>query len=167
MASVTDCATVCQVQGAVLGHRAAPQLAFTLSPKPKVCRARKLSSSLLALYPCRGSASLLRLFTELRQACCHPQIVRRNDNVLGNERLGMSDIMRKLSQKAYLEYDSALRTYMQACLVKAAALTKPSDLPSEASLHVWQCPSTPAAGRPWFKLLLMFHAANIDEFVHC
>ena len=96
-------------------------------------------------YPCRGSASLLRLFTELRQACCHPQIVRRNDNVLGNERLGMSDIMRKLSQKAYLEYDSALRIYLQACLLKAAALTKASALPSEASLHIGQCPSTLAS----------------------
>ena len=62
--------------------------------------------------------------------------MRRNDNVLGNERLGMSDIMRKLSQKAYLEYDGALRIYMQACLVKAAALTKASALPSEASLPV-------------------------------
>ena len=76
----------------------------------------------LGVYPCRGRASLLRLFTELRQACCHPQIVRRNDNVLGNERLGMSDIMRKLSQKAYLEYDNALRIYIQACLVKAGCV---------------------------------------------
>ena len=62
--------------------------------------------------------------------------MRRNDHVLGSERLGMSDIMRKLSQKAYLEYDNALRIYMQACLVKAAALTKASALPSEANLHV-------------------------------
>lgn len=47
----------------------------------------------------RGTGRALQAFTALRQSCCHPQIVRRRDQVLGKERLSMREIMEKLVVK--------------------------------------------------------------------
>ena len=44
--SITDCAAVCHLQGGVSVSQSCPQLAVTLSPEPKLCRACKVSSSL-------------------------------------------------------------------------------------------------------------------------
>ena len=41
----------------------------------------------------------LAAFTGLRQACCHPQIVRRTDELLSKERKSMREIMGALVVK--------------------------------------------------------------------
>ena len=54
----------------------------------------------------------MRSLTELRQACCHPQIVRRQDALLGQQRLSMDQILVRLTTQAFNQYDNALRAYL-------------------------------------------------------
>ena len=58
-------------------------------------------------------------FTQLRQQCCHPQIVRR-DVWLGKTRLSMRQILTRLVTRAFGEYDAALRAEYSARLLLAA-----------------------------------------------
>lgn len=60
---------------------------------------------------CRMGAKVMRSMTELRQACCHPQIVRRQDALLGQQRLSMDQILVRLTTQAFNQYDNALRAY--------------------------------------------------------
>lgn len=63
----------------------------------------------------------MRSFTELRQQCCHPQIVRR-DMWLGKTRLSMRQILTRLVLRAFTDYDIALRQEYVARLLLAAVL---------------------------------------------
>ena len=59
----------------------------------------------------------------LCQACCHPQIVRRDDNLMGGtEHLGMHDIMGRLVAKAFQEYDVAVQKWVRAQMMLASVL---------------------------------------------
>jgi len=78
----------------------------------------------------RLTAKLTGQFTQLRQQCCHPQIVRR-DVWLGKARLSMRQILTRLVTRAFNDYDAALRNEYSACLLLAAvqlddALSQPS-----------------------------------------
>ncbi|KAK9915395.1 hypothetical protein WJX75_008587 [Coccomyxa subellipsoidea] len=64
-------------------------------------------------------AKVVGQFTQLRQQCCHPQIVRR-DVWLGKTRLSMRQILTRLVTRAFGEYDSALRAEYNARLLLAA-----------------------------------------------
>lgn len=76
---------------------------------------------------CRSlGGKLLRQFTELRQQCCHPQIVRR-DLWLGKSRLSMRQILRRLVLKAFTEYDIATRAEFTARVLQAAVSCDPSN----------------------------------------
>ena len=85
---------------------------------------------------CRLGGKLLRQFTELRQQCCHPQIVRR-DMWLGKSRLSMRQILTRLILKAFNEYDIAVRAELTARTLQAAVSCDPADagafLPSPLS----------------------------------
>lgn len=54
---------------------------------------------------CRLNTQLASKLTVLRQTCCHPQIVRRGDEMLGPARLSMRQIMGRLLEKTISEYD--------------------------------------------------------------
>ncbi|KAK9831775.1 hypothetical protein WJX74_008901 [Apatococcus lobatus] len=60
----------------------------------------------------KTGAKVMRSMTELRQACCHPQIVRRQDALLGQQRLSMDQILVRLTTQAFNQYDNALRAYL-------------------------------------------------------
>lgn len=75
---------------------------------------------------CRLGGKLLRQFTELRQQCCHPQIVRR-DMWLGKSRLSMREILTRLVLKAFNEYDIAVRAEFTARILQAAVSCDPAD----------------------------------------
>ena len=83
---------------------------------------------------CSIAGRLLRQFTELRQSCCHPQIVRTSDNMLGKDRLSMQDIMVRLTHKAYNEYDQAARAHVTARLLQEAVA-----VPHGHRLSEWDC----------------------------
>jgi E3 ubiquitin-protein ligase SHPRH len=68
------------------------------------------------------TGKLMRSFTELRQQCCHPQIVRR-DMWLGKTRLSMRQILTRLVLRAFGEYDIALRQEYLARLLLAAVIS--------------------------------------------
>ena len=74
----------------------------------------------------RLGGKLLRQFTEARQQCCHPQIVRR-DLWLGKSRLSMRQILTRLIHKAFSEYDIAVRAEFTARLLQAAVSCDPAD----------------------------------------
>lgn len=67
----------------------------------------------------RLTAKLTGQFTQLRQQCCHPQIVRR-DVWLGKARLSMRQILTRLVTRAFNDYDAALRNEYSARLLLAA-----------------------------------------------
>ena len=83
----------------------------------------------------------MRQFTELRQSCCHPQIVRACDSLLGARgggRLSMQDIMARLTAKAYMEYDQAARAHAIARLLQEAVAVPHKHRPGAApslSMH--------------------------------
>ena len=74
----------------------------------------------------RLGGKLLRQFTEARQQCCHPQIVRR-DLWLGKSRLSMRQILTRLIHKAFNEYDIAVRAEFTARILQAAVSCDPAD----------------------------------------
>lgn len=74
----------------------------------------------------RLGGKLLRQFTEARQQCCHPQIVRR-DLWLGKSRLSMRQILTRLIHKAFSEYDIAVRAEFTARILQAAVSCEPAD----------------------------------------
>ena len=74
----------------------------------------------------RLGGKLLRQFTEARQQCCHPQIVRR-DLWLGKSRLSMRQILTRLVHKAFSEYDIAVRAEFTARILQAAVSCDPAD----------------------------------------
>ncbi len=63
----------------------------------------------------------MRALTELRQACCHPQIVRRQDALLGQQRLSMGQILARLTTQAFSHYDNTLRAWLLMRIVHIAA----------------------------------------------
>ncbi len=67
----------------------------------------------------RVNSKVMGQFTQLRQQCCHPQIVRR-DVWLGKTRLSMRQILTRLVTRAFGEYDAALRAEYSARLLLAA-----------------------------------------------
>ncbi len=86
------------------------------------------------------TAKVVGQFTQLRQQCCHPQIVRR-DVWLGKTRLSMRQILTRLVTRAFGEYDAALRAEYNARLLLAAVqlddeLCRP-DSNGECTLHAW------------------------------
>ncbi len=87
----------------------------------------------------RLGGKLLRQFTELRQQCCHPQIVRR-DMWLGKSRLSMRQILTRLILKAFNEYDIAVRAELTARTLQAAVSCDPADagafLPPQPPQHL-------------------------------
>ena len=88
----------------------------------------------------RATAKGVGQFTQLRQQCCHPQIVRR-DVWLGKTRLSMRQILTRLVTRAYGEYEAALRAEYNARLLLAAVqldeeLCRPSSI-GECTLHAW------------------------------
>lgn len=80
---------------------------------------------------CSIAGRLVRQFTELRQSCCHPQIVRTSDAMLGKGRLSMQDIMARLTGKAYNEYDQAARAHATARLLQEAVGLPTGSRPSK------------------------------------
>ena len=92
---------------------------------------------------CRLGGKLLRQFTELRQQCCHPQIVRR-DMWLGKSRLSMRQILTRLVLKAFNEYDIAVRAEFNARILQAAVSCDPADAgaPPLLALLPHSCPSS-------------------------
>ena len=57
------------------------------------------------------------------QACCHPQVVRREDSLMGGSKhLGMADIMGRLVMRAFHDYDGALQRLVKARVTHAAVL---------------------------------------------
>ena len=59
----------------------------------------------------------------LVQACCHPQVVRKDDSLMGgSERLSMLDIMARLVGRAFHDYDAALQRVIKAHMMLAAVL---------------------------------------------
>lgn len=80
---------------------------------------------------CSIAGRLVRQFTELRQCCCHPQIVRTSDSMLGRDRLSMQDIMARLTSKAYMEYDQAARAHVTARLLQEAVALPAGHRPSK------------------------------------
>lgn len=90
-------------------------------------------------FCCSIAGRLMRQFTELRQCCCHPQIVRTSDSMLGRDRLSMQDIIARLTAKAYSEYDQAARAHTTARLLQAAVAIPAGHRPSEcACICLWQ-----------------------------
>lgn len=69
---------------------------------------------------CRMMSKLMRALTELRQACCHPQIVRRQDALLGQQRLSMDQILARLTTQAFSHYDNAIRAWVLARVIHIA-----------------------------------------------
>jgi hypothetical protein len=62
--------------------------------------------------------------TALRQACCHPHLVRHNEEGhwrAHQPRLSMQQIMTRLVNKAYADLDTAVAAWMAARLQRAAA----------------------------------------------
>ncbi|KAL0028145.1 hypothetical protein WJX77_009970 [Trebouxia sp. C0004] len=88
--------------------------------------------------PTSMAGRLLRQFTELRQCCCHPQIVRTSDSMLGKDRLSMQDIITRLTTKAYMEYDQAARAHVTARLLQEAVALPAAHRPSSAYMEVMQ-----------------------------
>ncbi len=97
--------------------------------KPSIIPGRPVLTG--CCYGCSIAGRLLRQFTELRQCCCHPQIVRTSDSMLGKDRLSMQDIMARLTTKAYMEYDQAARAHVTARLLQEAVALPPGHRPSE------------------------------------
>lgn len=95
---------------------------------------------------CRLGGKLLRQFTELRQQCCHPQIVRR-DMWLGKSRLSMRQILTRLVLKAFNEYDITVRAEFNARILQAAVSCDPADAGAVPLLALLPrpCPSTSRA----------------------
>lgn len=84
---------------------------------------------------CSIGGRLVRQFTELRQSCCHPQIVRACDSMLGGKggaRLSMQDIMARLTAKAYMEYDQTARAHAIARLLQEAVAVPHGHKPGAA-----------------------------------
>ena len=94
---------------------------------------------------CRLGGKLLRQFTELRQQCCHPQIVRR-DMWLGKSRLSMREILTRLVLKAFNEYDIAVRAEFTARILQAAVSCDPADAGALLLMAILPYPS-PSTGR--------------------
>ena len=72
-------------------------------------------------WPCRMMSKVMRALTELRQACCHPQIVRRQDALLGQQRLSMEQILARLTTQAFSHYDNAVRGWVAVRIIRIAA----------------------------------------------
>ncbi|KAK9861722.1 hypothetical protein WJX84_002580 [Apatococcus fuscideae] len=67
------------------------------------------------------TSKVMRALTELRQACCHPQIVRRQDALLGQQRLSMEQILARLTTQAFSQYDNAMRAWLLSRIIHTAA----------------------------------------------
>lgn len=65
-----------------------------------------------------------KLLTDLRQACCDPQMVRAKEEASTTHRRSMQTIMMDLVMKAFQAYDAGLRGALQA---KMIALSFSSD----------------------------------------
>lgn len=74
-----------------------------------------------------------KLFTDLRQACCDPQVVRAKDQQVATRRRSMQSIMMDLVAKAYQTYDAALRNLLQLKAVLGALRLQPGK-PSTSTL---------------------------------
>ena len=86
----------------------------------------------------RLGGRLLRQFTEARQQCCHPQIVRR-DLWLGKSRLSMRQILTRLVHRAFSEYDIAVRAEFTARILQAAVSCDPADAGECSSVSLSSC----------------------------
>ena len=84
-------------------------------------------------------AKVMRALTELRQACCHPQIVRRQDALLGQQRLSMEQILARLTTQAFSHYDNALRAWLLARIIHIAAQAHFSKKIGELNLDTSRC----------------------------
>lgn len=104
----------------------------------------------------------MRSMTELRQACCHPQIVRRQDALLGQQRLSMDQILVRLTTQAFNQYDNALRAYhlLQVTHLAVQAHFSKSLGENRQQLAAQICADT---------LVLCLSSANgaVSEWVHC
>ncbi|KAK3267899.1 hypothetical protein CYMTET_23569 [Cymbomonas tetramitiformis] len=80
----------------------------------------------------RVCGRLLAELTRLRQACCHPQIVRRSDSLLGEHRLGLKDILRRMVERAQTDVENADREHLHARALHAAALDAAAGAPGRA-----------------------------------
>jgi hypothetical protein len=82
----------------------------------------------------------MALLTELRQTCCHPQIVREGF-LRQRTRLSMTSIMARLATTTFVEYDAAVRALVrEEALLAAVNLQKdggesrcPTPLPTKYS----------------------------------
>jgi hypothetical protein len=94
------------------------------------------------LWDGRVPAKVVGQFTQLRQQCCHPQIVRR-DVWLGKTRLSMRQILTRLVTRAFGEYDAALRAEYNARLLLAAVQHEHelcrANAGGESSQQAWHC----------------------------
>ncbi|KAK9805425.1 hypothetical protein WJX73_004310 [Symbiochloris irregularis] len=73
----------------------------------------------------RQPISPMRYFTMLRQICCHPQVVRQNDMLMGDsEHLSMTDLLGRLTLRSFREYDSVAQRLVKARMMLAAVLWK-------------------------------------------
>lgn len=104
---------------------------MNLSSGLSSCASQHLSMSCSAVR-------MVRQFTELRQCCCHPQIVRGATSMLGKGRLSMEAIMERLTAKAYDEYDGKVRAHVVACLLQEAVAAPHGSKPSK-SLNIENC----------------------------
>lgn len=105
----------------------------------------------------RVNSKVMGQFTQLRQQCCHPQIVRR-DVWLGKTRLSMRQILTRLVTRAFGEYDAALRAEYSARLLLAAVqladqLCEPNcdgeDLHGHTCQHGHVCTCLATSGAAW------------------
>ena len=73
-----------------------------------------------------------KLLTDLRQACCDPQMVRTKEDASTSHRRSMQSIMMDLVMKAFQAYDAGLRS-MLSCKLVAEALSAKSGAPQPVS----------------------------------
>ncbi|KAK9805422.1 hypothetical protein WJX73_004034 [Symbiochloris irregularis] len=76
----------------------------------------------------RDGRHLVPHFTMLRQVCCHPQVVRQDDWLMGgSEHLSMTDVLGRLALRAFRDYDSVLQRSVKARMMLAAVLWNSGD----------------------------------------
>jgi E3 ubiquitin-protein ligase SHPRH len=89
----------------------------------------------------KKSARFIGDVTRLRQTCCHPQIVRKSDSMLGGKRLTMQEIMAKLIDKersaACAASVSCLRAQIIEAMVKIAPPNPTSRRSDAMHLALW------------------------------
>ena len=65
-----------------------------------------------------------KLLTDLRQACCDPQMVRTKEDASTSHRRSMQSIMMDLVMKAFQAYDAGLRSTLSCQLIAEALSVK-------------------------------------------